>query len=583
MYRKIVLVTIFIVGVALTGTTRAASILVNSTADNAIASDGLCTLREAIGNADADVDTTGGDCPAGSGEDFITIGVTSAIVLGSNLPAITDPDGLWIDGGGTAISVISANRVLGLRGLKVEATGYLVLNHLTIAQGLLLDDVGAGIYNEGFLGVLSCAISDNTITSHFDPSRGPGSGGLGGAGIYNSGTLVVERSRFADNQDSATVAGFEPSGLAGAIFNDNGASATVSDTVFINNRSNLWGGAISNDQDGSLTVWRSTFLENSGPKGGGIYNRGASLLVKDSAFVSNEARFGGGLYNTDPPTGEAGPARVVNSTFVNHTEDVEEGGGIYNSQALLTVSHSTLTGNLGSGVYNTAGGSLTLANTIIADSLLGAPDCVNDSGTIIGSGVNLIKDGSCSIPGALTGNPRLGRLMGRPEDSLLWSTPLRGLLPTSPARDIADGAVCAAAPVNGRDQRGVPRPQGGGCDIGAFEVAGFDKVQPPRELLTIDTYTWMSNGQQRSGVFHLFEDLTFEDGEGDRGTWLTEGSELPAVLLTRFDAGVRCEAATVARLDENLTLTGVFACQDGTELKGFIVGRGRVPPAAPAS
>jgi hypothetical protein len=39
------------------------------------------------------------------------------------------------------------------------------------------------------------------------------------------------------------------------------------------------------------------------------------------------------------------------------------------------------------------------------------------------------------------------------------------LLPGSPALDVGDPAQCPAT-----DQRGVPRPQGAGCDIGAFEL-----------------------------------------------------------------------------------------------------------------
>jgi CSLREA domain-containing protein len=46
---------------------------VNSTADELIASNGQCTLREAVINANGDADTTGGDCPAGSGADLINV------------------------------------------------------------------------------------------------------------------------------------------------------------------------------------------------------------------------------------------------------------------------------------------------------------------------------------------------------------------------------------------------------------------------------------------------------------------------------------------------------------------------------
>ena len=49
----------------------AATITVDSGADNETASDGACTLREAINNANANGDTTDGDCTSGSGPDLI--------------------------------------------------------------------------------------------------------------------------------------------------------------------------------------------------------------------------------------------------------------------------------------------------------------------------------------------------------------------------------------------------------------------------------------------------------------------------------------------------------------------------------
>lgn len=57
---------------------QAASLIeVNSTADTTVASDGNCTLREAILNANNDTDSTGGDCVAGSGADTINFNFTS--------------------------------------------------------------------------------------------------------------------------------------------------------------------------------------------------------------------------------------------------------------------------------------------------------------------------------------------------------------------------------------------------------------------------------------------------------------------------------------------------------------------------
>lgn len=64
------------------------------------------------------------------------------------------------------------------------------------------------------------------------------------------------------------------------------------------------------------------------------------------------------------------------------------------------------------------------------------------------------------------------------------------LLPGSPAIDTGNSAACAAAPVNNLDQRGVVRPQGGGCDLGAFESRGFTLTRrgSPQETPIFTTF-----------------------------------------------------------------------------------------------
>jgi hypothetical protein len=46
---------------------------VNSTSSAYVAGDGLCTLYEAVDNANSDGDGTAGDCAAGSGADLINV------------------------------------------------------------------------------------------------------------------------------------------------------------------------------------------------------------------------------------------------------------------------------------------------------------------------------------------------------------------------------------------------------------------------------------------------------------------------------------------------------------------------------
>jgi CSLREA domain-containing protein len=93
----------------------AAVIVVNSSQDNVIAGDGLCTLREAILNANTNSDTTGGDCIGGSmGGDTIIFTLPAAggltITPTSALPVISDP--VVIDG-----SSQSGYRLLPTRSL----------------------------------------------------------------------------------------------------------------------------------------------------------------------------------------------------------------------------------------------------------------------------------------------------------------------------------------------------------------------------------------------------------------------------------------------------------------------------------
>ena len=74
---------------SITTSAYAAGITVNSLADS-ILDDGVCTLREAINNANSDlVDTSSGDCAVGTGTDSVTFSVAGTIHYQS-LPILTN-------------------------------------------------------------------------------------------------------------------------------------------------------------------------------------------------------------------------------------------------------------------------------------------------------------------------------------------------------------------------------------------------------------------------------------------------------------------------------------------------------------
>lgn len=142
--------------------------------------------------------------------------------------------------------------------------------------------------------------------------------------------------------------------------------------------------------------------------------------------------------------------------------------------AILTLSFSTVSGNGvifslhgsgGGGIY-VSGGTLNLNNTIVAGNTTSlGPNPSDISGTVVSQGHNLV--GNTGGVSGLVGsdlqnvNPLLAGSLadnGGPTKTL-------ALLAGSPAIDAANDSSCVAS-----DQRGVARPQGPHCDIGAYEA-----------------------------------------------------------------------------------------------------------------
>jgi len=185
------------------------------------------------------------------------------------------------------------------------------------------------------------------------------------------------------------------------------------------------------------------------------------LTLNNSTVSGNSAKTGGGgLYNA---INDTGLLALNYSTVANNTSDSDNNGS----------------GN-GGGINNDQPGTATLQSSIVAGNKKGPTGTLNvtadcsGSGTMISQGFNLTGSGTgCGLGGAgdVTVTPAnvftnvLGVLAnnGGP-------TKTHALLPGSPAIDAGNDSICAADPINGLDQRGVARPQGPACDIGAYEL-----------------------------------------------------------------------------------------------------------------
>jgi hypothetical protein len=155
------------------------------------------------------------------------------------------------------------------------------------------------------------------------------------------------------------------------------------------------------------------------------------------------------------------------------------------------VDQGTVSGN---SVLRFAGGianydNTTLTNSSVADQTIGW-DYFNVSGGIASSGYNLDSDNTCNLtdPTDLPdGNANLGPLQNNGD-----STFTHALLPGSDAIDAGD---CSSGTVT-TDQRGVARPQGAACDIGAFEYQLSDTTPPTVTIVSVTPDTlWPPNGK----------------------------------------------------------------------------------------
>jgi hypothetical protein len=303
-----------------------------------------------------------------------------------------------------------------------------------------------------------------------DASAAPGISLDGGAAdrlvIVEAGAEVTVRELTITNGY-----GFQ---LAGGILNNGMLTlerVAVTGNTMTTDGGDFWqgGAGIYNGENSSLRLLDSTVSDNdSGYAGGGVYSFfGTTTVIEGSTISGNTAAdVGGGLRNL-------GNLTMINSTVSGNVSTAWHGGGIFHTDGELSLTHSTFSANVApagtaSGILVATFGapaSATLANTIVEGNGA-APACAIEGGgaaTISSAGGNIDTDGSCNL--AAAGDQPATDPLLQPLGDNGGPTETHALGAGSPAVDAADGASCPAT-----DQRGVLRPQGGGCDIGAFEL-----------------------------------------------------------------------------------------------------------------
>jgi serine/threonine protein kinase len=339
---------------------------------------------------------------------------------------------------------------------------------------------GGGIESTGTLVLINTTITGNRAVSTgtpFDHNKDFGNGG----GIANHGVLRVINSRIFGNVASTD---------GGGVYNEYKVPtvSTISNSTIFNNTACRGGGGIF-IRKGDLALNNTTVSNNKVGNcvgytlgrpglGGGIKNFGTLTLTNSTVSANTTPADGGGIYSGVNAT-DVGMLTLTNSTVSGNTSSGGSGGGIEYEGSQATITFCTLYGNTalnGGGISignNTTNQpvQVTLRNSLVAaNHATTGPDIL---GNLISNGYNLIQDptGTSFTPN----NQHTTDIMNVPFSNLGIDPKLSGkpaqthaLLKGSPAIDTIPLDACQVAGIT-TDQRGVKRPQGPRCDIGAYE------------------------------------------------------------------------------------------------------------------
>jgi len=447
---------------------------------------------------DTEVDAVDGDpgdgvCETGDGDCSLRSAIQEANALPSD-DSIVIPEGIYvltipgtdddsgqsgdldvlgdvvITGAGSAATVVDgghADRVFHvLPGVAVRMEG------LTVRKGWATgpsgpSGEGGGIYNQGSLTAEDLDIFGNTAefaggglsnpadatlkTSKIRGNVAPNGGAIGNSLGGADNRLAIIDSVVADNRDDF-------GGSRGGIFVPTAITEIVRSSI-VNNV----GVGVMNGNERQLTIEESTIANNVnagrlGEDDGGAIAAIGPVIIRNATISGNSANgHGGGI------TG-GGPLTMNNVTLVNNVADADGNGD----------------GNGGAIYWPDGPDRPEIANSLIAgNSVVGGEAKAECYGLVISLGHNLFGSSTCSspAPGDIVSDQTL---IGPLADNG-GPTQTHALLEGSPAIDAGNpvqpgsgGTACQPA-----DQRGVSRPRGNACDIGAYESA-FAQAAPTR-------------------------------------------------------------------------------------------------------
>ena len=392
--------------VALPVTPVSAGTITVNTTADEILDNAACSLREAIMAADMDTSVNGCVYVGTGPDDIITLESGQTYTLSREGGTATTGD-LDVNGNLTIQTSGSTNAIIDANEIN-------------------------RVFEAGESGTVNLTLIRITVTGGLSPD---------GAGIYfhGIGTLTLNNSTILGNVGTGV------SNCGAGIYNDSTATINILNS----------------------TIESNSCTDPSGDGGGLFKGTGGTLTISNSTFNDNSAADNGAGAHLDMLTGTA---TIRNSTFANNVAG-GRGGGIQVSNGSVTVDFSTFSGNAANmnststgGAIQANGGSVTVTRSILANSTTNSgagQDCDKIDPGVVSVTNSIVENNSdCSLTGTVNSDPGLGGLANNG-----GSTFTMAITSSSPAYNAASSCASVAT-----DQRGVTRPQGAACDLGAFEL-----------------------------------------------------------------------------------------------------------------
>lgn len=383
-------------------------------------------------------------CPSGCTYATIQAAVDNAmsfdiidVSAGTYAENVVISKSLTIQGAGVSTTIVDGTDTESV--FIIEGSVAVTLTNMTITNGNAINSLptslGGGIdIEQGEVTLDSLIVSNNFARS--------------GGGIATSGGKLTIMNSYIMNNFAIGFPTASGGGIDVSEFNAPTqvliANTTIVNNIASNSGGNAIGGGVASSAS-SLVIENSTINGNSSSGGvstgsaGGIFIYGSggsiseTIAIRNSTISGNSAVFaGGGIYVTN-----AAEVTLTNNTVVSNTATFFAGG---------------------IAAFNDS--NVNLRNMLTA---LNSPsDCAESGGLILSDDHNLDSDDSCGLTAA-NDLPATLPLIGLLQDNG-GSTETHALLDNSPAINAGSNANCPA-----QDQRGVTRPQGSACDIGAYE------------------------------------------------------------------------------------------------------------------